>query len=203
VGCSEQKENTSQRSNSKDEELHFSNLLTYEEWESFLLEIKDKGVHPAALAVIYGRSTMQDSLDKAAETLGFSWTGGISIQDHKGFKTIGGLSFYEFNGHYLFIYKFSVGRIDLNPVWSIKDVLIVSVSDLSFGIGEAKTDEMGDYNKEMNIWGIFDWDSPLIKPDVYIPAEKVIIVDIDTSTISVDENKDGRYKVFIDAAFLE
>ncbi len=88
-------------------------------------------------------------------------------------------------------------------MWEVKDFLFIPVRDTSFDFAEAKTDEMSSYNKEGNIWGLFYWDSPLIQPDVEIPAEKVIIIDIDTSTVSLIDNEDGAYKVFIDAAFLE
>lgn len=203
VGCSEKNEIIRQDSEVENEVDPFPNLLTEEEWKSTLLEIIDKGYKSSGLVSIYGRNTLQEPLDIAAIALGFTWKGGLSIKDHKGFKTVGGLSFYEFDGHYLFIYKISIGRIDLYPVWGIADILIVPGSNPSFSISEAKTDDMDRFNRENNIWGIFDWDSPLIKPDVYIPADKVIIIDIDTSTMTVEDNEDGEYKVFIDAAFLE
>ncbi len=187
----------------KKAEVQFTNLMTEEEWSSFFSTIIDKGVEHTPIDKFTNRNTLLKPLKNAAEKFGLIWRGGRSIEDNKGFKTIGGFDVFAFEDSAFIIYELDKGYVGPKAVWEVKDFLFIPVSDSSFDFAEAKTDEMSRYNKERNIWGLFYWDSPLIQPDVEIPAEKVIIIDIDTSTISLIDNEDGEYKIFIDAAFLE
>jgi hypothetical protein len=201
TGCIDK--NNSDAESLKKVDEKFTNLMTEDEWHIFFLSIKESGFEYVSLEIVNGRNTLQTTLDKAAEKYGFSWRGGRSIKDNNGFETIGGIDVYAFEDSSFVIYEEKKGRIDGKPVWELKDFLFIPVNSSSFDFAEAKTDEMSNYNKERNIWGLFYWDSPLIQPDVEIPAEKVIIIDIDTSTMTLKDNENGEYKIFIDAAFLE
>ncbi len=201
MGCHDKKDLKAE--GIKKAEEQFENLMTEEEWSSFFSTIVEDGMEHTPMDKVSGRNTLQTPLDDAAEEYGFIWRGGRSIEDHMGFKTIGGFDVFDFENYAFVIYESKKGRIDGKLVWEVTDFLFVPVTSSSFDFAEAKTDDMSNYNKERNIWGLFYWDSPLIQPDVEIPAEKVIIIDIDTSTVSLIDNEDGAYKVFIDAAFLE
>jgi hypothetical protein len=201
MGCLDK--NDSDVEGEKKVEHLFNNLMTEEEWNSFFSTIVETGLEHTPFDMIIGRDTLLKPSYKIAEKFGFILNSGQSILDDEGFETIGGIDVFAFGDHVFIIYEVKKGRIDGKSIFEVKDFLFIPVTSSSFDFAEAKTDKMNNYNKERNVWGLFYWDSPLIQPDVEIPAEKVIIVDIETSKMTLEDNENGEYKVFIDAAFLE
>lgn len=178
------------------------------DWSSFFNNITEEGFQKEDHKFYFDNPFMQRAFLNAAENSGFARRISVSINgkmDENLYKPIGGLSILVKEDKYYAFSQSTINKIDGLPIRMLVDVTTFETTTKRVGFLEAtdKPNAYNKYNEEQNVHGVFDWDSPMIAPDTFIPVEKVIIVDPQTFEISIFDNEDESYKVFIDIAFLE
>ena len=203
-----EKDNENQETEQVPEEPASPINIEASDWDLFFGRLANQNLKKNDSPFFFDNYFLPKPFYDSAKKLGYRQRSVSSIYkeiEERNFRPIGGIYIFQKDDKYFVLSDLTIDKIDGLPLSQLQNISFFTSSIENTGFFEA-TDTPRSYptfNKEHNIIGVFDWDSPLIAPDTFIPADKVIIIDSATLEISVQNNEDKSYVVFIDSAFLE